>query len=48
MEALLDGSRTAAAAAYEVAEGFVFGEQGFLLGDGVAGDVPFGDAPGRR
>jgi hypothetical protein len=44
MEAVLDGSRAAAAGEYEVAEGFVFGEEGFLLGDGVAGDIPFGDA----
>ena len=46
VESVLDGRCAAAAAEYEVAEGFVFGEEGFLLGDGVAGDVAFGDAEG--
>ncbi|WP_436847076.1 hypothetical protein [Streptomyces atratus] len=44
VQAVVEGRRALAVAEDQVAEGFVFGDEGFLFGNRVAGDVAFGDA----
>ncbi|MFE7430067.1 hypothetical protein [Streptomyces sp. NPDC057545] len=44
VQAVVEGRVAVAVAEEHVAEGFVLGDEGFLFGDCVAGDVVFGDA----